>query len=193
MNIHQVCVSYIHEQDRFLVRINTRHEEEVRLWFTRRLTLGLLPLLDKASSKLLASQSAPISTAAPLEEQRQLMLANFKQEAATYEGDYQTPYREKATVLPLGSEPLLVTEIKMTPLANGKLQLEILEKLAESVRNLQVIMDAQLTCGLVQLLNQGISASQWMDAGTKPLQALHTGASEVASLGAEVDKPRYLN
>lgn len=193
MNIHQVCVSYIHEQDRFLVRINTRNEEEVRLWFTRRLTLGLLPLLDKASSKLLASQSAPVSTAAPLEEQRQLMLANFKQEAATYEGDYQTPYREKATVLPLGSEPLLVTEIKMTPLANGKLQLEILEKLAESVRNLQVIMDAQLTCGLVQLLNQGISASQWMDAGTKPLQALHTGASEAASLGAEVDKPRYLN
>jgi hypothetical protein len=34
MNIHQVCVSYSHEQDRFLVRINTRSDEEVRLWFT---------------------------------------------------------------------------------------------------------------------------------------------------------------
>lgn len=193
MNIHQVCVSYIHEQDRFLVRINTRNEEEVRLWFTRRLTLGLLPLLDKASAKLLASQTAPVSTAAPLEEQRQRMLDNFKQEAATYDGDYHTPYQEKATVLPLGTEPLLVTEIKMTPLANGQLQLEILEKLAESVRNLQIRMDAQLTCGLVQLLNQGVSASQWMDAGTnKPLQ-MQTGASDAASLIGELDKPRYLN
>lgn len=192
MNIHQVCVSYIHEQDRFLVRINTRSEEEVRLWFTRRLTLGLLPLLDKASAKLLASQTAPISTAAPLEEQRQRMLDNFKQEAAAYDGDYQTPYKEKATVLPLGTEPLLVTEIKMTPLANGQLQLEILEKLAESVRNLQISMDAQLTCGLVQLLNQGVSASQWMDVGTKPLH-VQTGALEAASLSNELDKPRYLN
>lgn len=192
MNIHQVCVSYIHEQDRFLVRINTRSEEEVRLWFTRRLTLGLLPLLDKASSKLLASQAAPVSIASPLEEQRQRMLDNFKQEAAAHDGDYQTPYREKVSVLPLGSEPLLVTEIKMTPLANGKLQLEILEKLAESVRHLQITMDAQLTCGLVQLLNQGVSASQWADGGNKPLQ-MHTGASEAASLIGEMDRPRYLN
>lgn len=192
MNIHQVCVSYIHEQDRFLVRINTRQDEEVRLWFTRRLTLGLLPLLDKASAKLLAGQTAPISTAAPLEEQRQRMLDNFKQEAAAYDGDYQTPYREKATVLPLGSEPLLVTEIKITPLANGKLQLEILEKFAESARNLQITMDAQLTCGLVQLLNQGVNASQWTEVGTKPLQ-MQTGASEAASLISDMDKPRYLN
>lgn len=192
MNIHQVCVSYIHEHDRFLVRINTRQDEEVRLWFTRRLTLGLLPLLDKASAKLLASQTAPVSTAAPLEEQRQRMLDNFRQEAATYDGDYQTPYHEKAAILPLGGEPLLVTEIKMTPLANGQLQLEILEKLAESVRNLQVTMDAQLTCGLVQLLNQGVSASQWTDVGTKPLQ-MQTGASDAAFLIGDLDKPRYLN
>lgn len=192
MNIHQVCVSYIHEQDRFLVRINTRSEEEVRLWFTRRLTLGLLPLLDKASSKLLASQLAPVSIAAPLEEQRQRMLDNFKQEAAAHDGDYLTPYREKATALPLGSDPLLVTEIKMTPLASGQLQLEILEKLADSMRTLQITMDAQLTCGLVQLLNQGLSASQWTEVDTKPLE-MQTGASEAASLVGDMDKPRYLN
>jgi hypothetical protein len=192
MNIHQVCVSYIHEQDRFLVRINTRQDEEVRLWFTRRLTLGLLPLLDKASGKLLASQAVPVSTAAPLQEQRQRMLDNFKQEAAAYDGDYQTPYRDTATVLPLGSEPLLVTEIKLTHLAHGQLQMEILEKLGESARNLQVCMDTQLICGLVQLLNQGVSASRWLEVGQKPLP-MQTGASEASALGSEMEKPRYLN
>lgn len=193
MNIHQVCVSYIHEQDRFLVRINTRNDEEVRLWFTRRLTLGLLPLLDKASGKLLAGQSTPVSSAAPLEEQRQRMLDNFNHEVAAYDGDYQTPYREKANTLPLGSEPLLVTEIKLTSLAHGQLQLEILEKLAQSARNLQVTMDAQLTCGLVQLLNQGVSASQWMDSGTKPLPVEHHDVLEASGLVGDLEKPRYLN
>ncbi len=193
MDIHQVCVSYVHEQDRFLVRINTRQDEEVRLWFTRRLTLGLLPLLDKASAKLLASQTKPVSTVATLEEKRQHMVDNFKQEAAAYDGDYHTPYREDAHVLPLGAEPLLVTEIKITPLASGQMQLAIVEKLGETRRNLYITMDAQLTCGLVQLLNQGVSASQWVDASTPPLDPPHNGAAEAASLSGDMDKPRYLN
>ncbi len=193
MNIHQVCVSYVHEQDRFLVRINTRQEEEVRLWFTRRLTLGLLPLLDKASAKLLASQTTPVNTVTTLAEQRQRMLDNFTQEAAAYDGDYQTPYREDAHLLPLGAEPLLVTEMKMTPLASGQMQLEIVEKLAESQRNLYITMDAQLTCGLVQLLNQGVSASQWMGAAQSPMEALRSNTSEAASFIGDTEKPRYLN
>ena len=193
MNIYQVCVSYVHEQDRFLVRINTRQDEEVRLWFTRRLTLGLLPLLDKASVKLLANQSVALGSAAPLEEQRQRMLDDFKMQAAAYDGDYRTPYREKAGTLPLGSEPLLVTEIKLLPLASGKMQLEVMEKLKGSARNLQITMDAQLTCGLVQLLNQGMSASKWLDVASQPAQTPQADAAETSSLISHLDKPRYLN
>jgi hypothetical protein len=199
MNIHQVCVSYSHEQDRFLVRINTRSDEEVRLWFTRRLTLGLLPLLEKASAEQISRQASPVRPSAPMDEQRRLLLENFQQEAATYNSDFQTPYREKLTTLPLGPEPLLVTEVKMTTLSVAELELNILEKIAENTRNLHIKLDAQLTRGLVSLLNQALNTSHWLEneigvavkinAGRTPQQHEH----ESMALAVDADKPRYLN
>ena len=47
MKIHQLSVTYLAEQDRILVRINTTAAKEMRLWLTRRLTVGLWPLLSK--------------------------------------------------------------------------------------------------------------------------------------------------
>jgi hypothetical protein len=197
MNIHQVCVSYCHEHDRLLVRINTRSDEEVRLWFTRRLTLGLLPLLEKASTSQMTRQASPLNPAAPLDEQRRLLLKNFQQEAASYNGDYQTPYREKLTALPLGPEPLLVTEVKMTPLAEGELELNILEKIAEKTRNLHVKLDAQLTRGLVSLLNQALNTSHWLETEIGVTVKINAGKAssehESMALTPDADKPRYLN
>lgn len=202
MNIHQVCVNYINEHDRFLVRINTRGEEEVRLWFTRRLTLGLLPLLEKASQEQLARQAKPIKATDPLEAQRQHLLDNFKQEAAAYNGDYETPYREEAATLPLGAEPLLVTEIKMTPLASGDLQIDILEKLGEKTRHLHLALDAQLTRGLVSLLDKGMRNARWLETdiavavnvSPRPAQTeAQEPGQETLVATPDTDKPRYLN
>ena len=47
MKIHQLSVNYLAEQDRILMRVNTAASEEMRLWLTRRLMLGLWPLLSK--------------------------------------------------------------------------------------------------------------------------------------------------
>jgi hypothetical protein len=199
MNIHQVCVSYNHEHDRFLVRINTRSDEEVRLWFTRRLTLGLLPLLEKASAEQISRQASPSNPAAPVDEQRRQLLENFQQEAASYNGDYKTPYREQLTALPLGPEPLLVTDIKMTALADGELELNMHEKRTDNTRNLNIRLDAQLTRGLVSLMNQALSTSRWLETEIGVTVKINTGKTSQGheheptahALGA--DKPRYLN
>jgi hypothetical protein len=197
MNIHQICVSYNHEHDRFLVRINTRSDEEVRLWFTRRLTLDLLPLLEKASTEQITKQASPVNPSEPMDEQRRLLLENFQQEANSYKGDYQTPYREKLTALPLGPEPLLVTEVKMNPLADGVLELNMHEKLAENTRNLQIKLDAQLTRGLVLLMNQALVTSHWLEteiAVTVKINANKTPQEHaLMALALDEDKPRYLN
>ena len=58
MNIHQLSVNYIQEHDRILVRINTTASEELRLWFTRRLTLNLLPMVQKIVAEWIAKQEA---------------------------------------------------------------------------------------------------------------------------------------
>ena len=197
MNIYQVCVSYSHEHDRLLVRINTRSDEEVRLWFTRRLTLSLLPLLEKASAEQITRQASPLNPAAPLDEQRRRLLENFQQEAASYNGDYQTPYREKLTALPLGPEPLLVTEVKITPLAEGELELNIIEKLDEKTRHLHVKLDAQMTRGLVFLMNQALNTSLWLETEIGVAVKINAGKSpaehEPTALALDGDKPRYLN
>ena len=203
MNIHQVCVSYSHEHDRFLVRINTRSDEEVRLWFTRRLTLGLLPLLEKASAEQITRQASPANPAAPMDEQRRQLLENFQQEAASYNGDFQTPYREKLTALPLGPEPLLVTEVKMTALAGGDLEINVLEKLADNTRHLNIKLDVQLTRGLVSLLNQALSTSRWLEteigvsvkinSGKPAPESREKHEHEPLALALGGDKPRYLN
>jgi hypothetical protein len=199
MNIHQVCVSYNHEHDRFLVRINTRSEEEVRLWFTRRLTLGLLPLLEKASAEQINKQATSQTPAAPVQEQRRQLLENFQQEAANYNSDFQTPYREQPAALPLGPEPMLVTDIRMTALADGGLELNLHEKRTENTRNLNIKLDAMLTSGLVSLLNQALTTSRWLETEIGVTVKINTGktpqglAHEPMAVALDADKPRYLN
>jgi hypothetical protein len=199
MNIHQVCVSYSHEHDRFLVRINTRSDEEVRLWFTRRLTLGLLPLLEKASAEQLGKQATSQKSAAPMDEQRRQLLENFQQEAASYNSDFLTPYREQAAALPLGPEPLLVTDIRMTALADGGLELNMHENRTDNTRNLNIKLEAPLTSCLVSLLNQALTTSRWLETEIGVTVKINAGktaqglAHEPMAVALDADKPRYLN
>jgi hypothetical protein len=201
MNIHQVNVSYVNEQDRFLLRINSSSGEEFRAWLTRRLTLGLLPLLGKKAAEQLKAQIQPPDPATPLSHQRHQLVENFEKEAAAYKGDFQTPFKEGSAALPLGPEPLLVTEMKITSLADGKLQIEMLEKLAGRTRDLQMVMDPPLTQGLLRLLAQGLKTSRWMETppALAALDASGQAGSPPAQEGADAeantpaDKPRYLN
>lgn len=101
------------------------------------------------------------------------MVANFQKEAAAYSGDFQTPYRDAPAALPLGEEPLLVTEVSLTPLKDGKLQMALMERLPQRQRDMQLMMDPSLTQGLLRLLNQALKASDWLQAPA-PLQL--TGA-----------------
>jgi len=195
MNIHQVNVSYVGEQDRVLLRINSVGGEEFRIWLTRRMCLQLLPVLDKSSQHQLQAQLPPPNPGAPLPQQREQILQNFQKEAAAYGGDYKTPYKDQPAALPLGEEPLLVTELNLTPLKDGKLQMALLERLPQRKRDMQMTMDLTLTQGLLRLLHQAILSSEWLQA---PAALQLTGASpaagaEEAEPAGSKDKPRYLN
>ncbi len=198
MHIHQVNVSYDAEQDRLLLRINSLSREEFRAWLTRRMTLKLLPQLGQTAQEQLDKQfPAPIQSRHPPTQQQ--LVAQFHKEAAVYDGDFQTPFIEKASALPLGEAPLLVTELTITPLADAKLQLVLLERLPEQQRDLQLVMDPALTRGLLRLLNQSMRASAWLDS---PLTALAgdgstripvRGERELVEGADPSTKPRYLN
>ncbi len=202
MNIHQLSVNYIQEHDRILVRINTTAQEELRLWFTRRLTLSMLPMVQKVVAQWVAKQEtikSPLTmSAATADAQTQAMLADFKREESIQKSDFQTPY-VAPNALPLGAEPLLVTEVSVTPLPSGQLQLSFNEKLPQdngqsrpNPRGFRVALEQKLVHGLVHLLQKALDTSQW--AGT----SLAATAAEPAlpgegNLGGGGERPKYLN
>ncbi len=206
MNIHQVSVSYVLEQDRLLIRISGKEGDELRAWLTRRLALGLLPVLNQTAGEQMAKVAGAAPSAASLEDKRQHMVAAFEKEASLRKGDFETPYQAQPHApvdVPVGSEPLLLTEVKITLMGNGQLRLQMFEKFPgqDNSRNFQIMMDAALSNGLLQLLHQGLQQSRWLEAPPAPVAATGLAPAglsdapdtEAAELSADNAKPRYLN
>lgn len=193
MNIHQISVNYVSEQDRCLVRINSHGGEELRLWFTRRLVLGLMPHLTRTAGEQMQQHTGPAVLAAPVELQRQQMLVSFQKEADAYQGDYQTPFKAEASALPLGKEPALITEVKLTLLPSGKVDLQLIEKTTAQTRNIQLGMTPQLMQGLLHLLGEAMKKSDWLRVPPPVAELPMVQTLEVAAALASADKPKYLN
>lgn len=190
MKIHQLSVVYQAEQDRIFARINTAGAEEVRLWLTRRLMVGLWPLLTRLLTQhLLKTESAGASLESADDDLKK-MLADFRKEQFLQEADFDTPYDENQSALPLGPRPVLVTDVDASPLSGGRLRLSFNERLPgnEEPRNFQVDMDPKLMQGLIHLLDQALSRSQWMEPFTPP-----AAVEELAEEESGGRKPRYLN
>lgn len=193
MNIHQLSVTYLAEQDRILVRVNTTASEEMRLWLTRRLMLGLWPLLSRLLTEHLLKLEAAGTSLSTADEELKKMLADFRKEEFLQHADFDTPYQDKQT-LPLGEEPLLVTDVDAAPLPNGQLRLSFNERppqtaQGEPPRSFQMEMEPRLMQGLMHLLEQALAQSHWREAFAAPV-AVDDAAD--AAVG-EPPRPRYLN
>jgi hypothetical protein len=192
MKIHQLSVNYLAEQDRILMRVNTQAAEEMRLWLTRRLMLGLWPLLSKLLTKHLLKLEAAGTSLEAADEDLKRMLADFRKEEFLRNADFETPYQEAQAALPLGEKPLLVTDVDAAPLPNGRLRLGFNERKPNSdkPRSFQMEMEPKLMQGLMHLLEQALARSQWREPFGAPV-----AMEEAAALDDEPPprKPRYLN
>jgi hypothetical protein len=193
MKIHQLSVNYLAEQDRILVRINTAAAEEMRLWLTRRLMLGLWPLLSKLLTKHLLKLEAAGTSLDTADEGLKKMLADFRKEEFLKEADFETPYRENQAQLPLGDKPLLITDVDAAPLPNGRLRLSFNERLpgVTKPRSFQIEMEPKLMQGMMHLLEQALARSQWREAFAAGPVAVEEGTA--GDDEALLRKPRYLN
>jgi hypothetical protein len=189
MKIHQLSVNYQAEQDRIFVRINTAASEEIRLWLTRRLMLGLWPLLSKLLTQHLLKLESAGSSLDTADEDLKKMLTDFRKEQFLQEADFDTPYDENQAVLPLGPDPLLVTDVDASPLPNGRLRLSFNERLPNrEPRNFLMELEPKLMQGMMHVLDQALTRSQWQEAFVQ-------GAADDAEAegDAAARKPRYLN
>jgi hypothetical protein len=200
VDIHQLSVNYVQEHDRILVRINTTGSEELRLWLTRRLSLGLQPMLQKivadwvaATEAVKSPSTAPTTTADAKTKQ---LLAEFKREESLQKPDFQTPYKPPQA-LPLGPEPLLVTEVTVKPLPSGQLQMAFSEKLPQgdgqissNPRGFRVALEQKLVHGFVHLLDKALAISQW--AGSSFAAHPEPALPGEGNAGGD-ERPKYLN
>lgn len=200
MNIHQLSVTYLPEQDRILARINTTAGEEMRLWLTRRLMLGLWPLLSKAMTGHLLQLEAAGSSLDAADGQMKKMLADFRKEEFLQRADFETPYQDKEQKLPLGEEPLLVTDVDAVPVSRGRLRLSFNENLGATPetaagkpplqRRFQMEMEPSLMQGLLHLLDQALAQSRWREP---VLPAAAADDPTLPDASAQPPRPRYLN
>ena len=191
MKIHQLSVNYLAEQDRILMRVNTAAAEEMRLWLTRRLMLGLWPLLSKLLTTHLLKLEAAGTSLDTADEGLKRMLAEFRKEEFLKQADFETPYRESQPLMPLGEEPLLITDVDASPLANGQLRLNFNERPTGEgkPRSFRMEMDPKLMQGLMHLLEQALARSQWRESFGAPVAVEDTADEE----NRASQKPRYLN
>ena len=181
-----------------MIRINGKEGGELRAWLTRRLALALLPVLDKTATEQMKKIAGPSAPATSLEQQRDQLLTAFQKEAALRSGDFETPYRDQSAPpegLPADAEPLLLTEVKVTLLDSGQLRLQMFEKLPgrDSLRNFQILMDPQLSSGLLYLLHQSVKASHWLSLPAQSAELEIAVSLETTDLVSELVKPKYLN
>ena len=165
MQIHQLNVSHNDRQDRLMLRLNTQSGEEFRFWLTRRLTLRLLPVLQQTVGRLESNQ--PQMLAPDLASQQ--ILTELKRDAFLQKADFRTPYVEQAQQLPLGEEPMLVTDVQMQVQGTGVL-LTLQDKGTATsgapahVQSCQLNLQSSLVHGLIHLIQQVMNRAEWQSA-----------------------------
>lgn len=190
MNVHQLSVAYVPEQDRILVRINTTEGRELHFWLTRRLTLGLSPVLDKVVAEHSARQGVagvPPAQVAAMDPVAKKAVAEFQRTENLRSADFSTPYQHATQAPPLFEQPLLLTEVNITPLANGQLRIACAEKLPGGApRAFQLGLTQHLIHALMHLLERAVQQSLWRELAGAPAQAAQRR-------DPPPDKPTYLN
>ncbi len=191
MQIHQLNIRYENDQDRMLVRVNTHGGQEVRLWFTRRLTLGLLPLLRKLAGERDEREAATQAGALVAKDpQVRQLLGEFKKDQALAQADFKTPFREPTAPDGVAVAPLLVCEVALTPLPSHQLRVLFKGPVQGTQRQeMKLDLGGPMVNGFLHLLEQAFAASQW---ARTPVAAKDDGEPGAGTASVNT-RPQYLN
>lgn len=105
MEIFQIELKFQPAEDRVLLRLNSKENEELRFLLTRRFVRAVWPVLEK----VLASDPSFAS----FDEQTQQAAMAFMQQQVLSTVDEAQPFSNDATHFPLGETPILLTKISL--------------------------------------------------------------------------------
>jgi len=159
MNIHQMSVNYAERDDRLLLRVNTQDGQEFRMWLTRRMTGRLLPHLQACVVQI-ETCNLQVMVSDPTAQQ---MLTALQRETFLEKADFKTPFASEAPALPLGTDPILVTDVQLNVHTSGTLNVVFQDTSGDYTtgRSCQLALQASLLHGLLHLLQQALQKANW--------------------------------
>ena len=166
MQIRQLQIANDHLQDRLVLRVATQADEEYRIWLTRRFLRELWPHL----TGLLGQQTPPMPT------------LDAEAEAAAEPPSFEQPFNDDNATYPLGSTPLLTSEIKFDTLSDGNFSLTFREG---RERSFQLGLTTDLLQALCAMLRAGAEQAQWnlaLDYAVQPKPGTPSGNSRPSRL-----------
>ena len=147
----QYQVSYVTEQDRMLLRINTEDRMEYRLWLTRH----VLGLLWEALLKVIDAGPAEDL---PVEADKREAILHFDHQTAVEQADFDTPFQEEASGFPLGEEGVLVVTAGVSRKAAGGFTLTLNPRQGKGIN---MNLNGILMHSFMQLLIDSSKHAQW--------------------------------
>lgn len=107
MNIHQLKASFLPSEDRVVLFINTRENDEIQLLITRRIAKNLL------ASCLKLLHKDPVVEQQQTESQKKAVLGFSRQESMSHVSTKQE-FKNTPKNRPLGDSPLLIVRFSIT-------------------------------------------------------------------------------
>lgn len=140
MQIRQLQVACDQVQDRLVLRVSSQADEEYRIWLTRRFLRELWPHLVE----LIGKKATPI----PIVDE------SARGEA----GNFEQPFSEENATYPLGSTPLLTSEVKFDSLSDGSFNLTFREG---RERSFKLALNVDMLHTLCAMLRAGAEHAKW--------------------------------
>lgn len=149
--LHQMQLSYVSEEDRILLRMNTRARQEFRFWLTRR----YVGLLWKTITQVVEQREF---TKEPVKDELKKAAHIQDKHVKTVENsDFKTQYQE-STYLPLGEEPSLLFSTGIKPDPEGRALLCMHPKDGQGI---ELALNDQIVHSFCKLLIDTTEKAQW--------------------------------
>ena len=161
-SIHQINASFSAVQDRILLRIASREDEEFRLWITRRVTRQLIEMMSAIGRGTAGAGPEPVAAASAAAGAGSEGTAPVR----TDPGRFAQRYEERARQLPMGEEPVLVQSGQIEPEGNLlRVRLVMVDQ-----RTLTMALGQDEARALVSLLLQTAARGDWGFLSERPVE-----------------------
>jgi hypothetical protein len=125
----QLNGTYFPEEDRLMLKIRTKDDAEYRLWLTRLITQKILAVIEKISIKSIEASTKHKALSKNVVE----TMDEMRQKNIERQTDLTQKYQTTAN-LPLGAEPILITNATFTIFQNTKVTMKFVLKLKDPIQ-----------------------------------------------------------